>query len=51
MAMLITGAKERDLSRIDLSATDAGYPVYKKSGFKDKVNGYKEMRLVLQPSC
>ncbi|MDY5812405.1 MAG: GNAT family N-acetyltransferase [Treponema sp.] len=51
MAMLIAGAKERGLSRIDLSATDAGYPVYKKTGFKDKVNGYKEMRLVLQPSC
>ena len=33
---------------IDLVATDDGYPIYKKLGFEDKNQKYKDMRLVVK---
>ena len=44
---MIEYAKENHLCRIDLMATEEGYPVYKKLGFKDKVQKYTDMRLEL----
>ncbi len=47
MKNMIDYAAEHKISRIDLVATDEGYPVYKKVGFKDKIQKYKDMRLVV----
>jgi len=47
MKNMIDYAREHNISRIDLMATDEGYPVYRKVGFQDKVQKYKDMRLVL----
>ena len=47
MSNMIEYAKANHLSRIDLVATDEGYPLYKKLGFEDKVQKYKDMRLKL----
>ncbi len=47
MKNMINYAAEHEISRIDLMATDEGYPIYKKLGFKDKAQKYKDMRLVL----
>ena len=47
MSNMIEYAKAKHLSRIDLIATDEGYPLYKKLGFEDKVQKYKDMRLKL----
>lgn len=47
MGDLITFAKEHDFSRVDLLATEDGYPVYKKLGFEENNHHYKEMRLKL----
>lgn len=47
MSNMIEYAKAHHLSRIDLIATDEGYPLYKKLGFEDKVQKYKDMRLIL----
>lgn len=47
MANLVEYAKNRGLGRIDLSATDEGYPLYAKAGFKDKEHRYRDMRLLL----
>lgn len=44
---MIDYAAEHKISRIDLMATDEGYPIYKKLGFEDKVQKYKDMRLVV----
>ena len=44
---LITSAKELGLARIDLSATDQGFPIYQKCGFEEKVARYTEMRYTL----
>ncbi|MGN0346427.1 MAG: GNAT family N-acetyltransferase [Lachnospiraceae bacterium] len=44
MKNLLSYGKERGLGRVDLSATDAGYPIYKKAGFTDKEHRYKDMR-------
>ncbi|MBQ1377329.1 MAG: GNAT family N-acetyltransferase [Lachnospiraceae bacterium] len=41
---LIKYAGNRGLGRIDLSATEDGYAIYAKAGFKDKGNRYREMR-------
>ena len=38
---------EHQICRIDLIATDEGYSLYKKLGFEDKVQKYKDMRLKL----
>ena len=48
MKNLIDYAAEHNISRIDLMATDDGYPIYKKLGFEDKVQKYKNMRLVFK---
>ena len=47
MKNMIDYAAEHKISRIDLVATDEGYPIYKKLGFEDKVQKYKDMRLVV----
>ena len=44
MSNLIEYGKQRGLGRIDLSATDNGYPIYAKLGFKDKEHRYRDMR-------
>ena len=44
MKNLVEYGKTRGLGRIDLSATDAGYPIYAKVGFKDKEHRYRDMR-------
>ena len=47
MSNMIEYAREHQICRIDLVATDEGYPIYKKLGFEDKVQKYKDMRLKL----
>ena len=47
MKNLIEYAKKSRLCRIDLMATDEGYPIYKKVGFDDKSQKYIDMRLKL----
>ncbi len=47
MENLIECGKKRGLGRIDLSATDDGYPIYAKLGFKDKDHRYRAMRYKL----
>lgn len=41
---LLEYAKEKELARVDLSATKDGYPIYKKLGFKEREARYTEMR-------
>ena len=47
MNNMIEYAKEKKLCRIDLMATDEGYPIYKKVGFEDRTQKYIDMRLKL----
>lgn len=47
MSNMIEYAKEHHICRIDLMATDEGYPIYKKLCFEDKVQKYTDMRLNL----
>ena len=47
MSNMIEYAREHQICRIDLVATDEGYPIYKKLGFEDKVQKYTDMRLKL----
>lgn len=44
MNNLVEYGKNIGLGRIDLSATDEGYPIYAKVGFKDKEHRYRDMR-------
>ena len=44
MKNMIDYASEHKISRIDLVSTDDGYPIYKKLGFEDRVQKYKDMR-------
>ncbi|MCR5249911.1 MAG: GNAT family N-acetyltransferase [Lachnospiraceae bacterium] len=44
MQNLVEHGRSRGLGRIDLSATDAGYPVYAKVGFQEKEHRYRDMR-------
>ena len=44
MKNLMEYGRKRGLGRIDLLATDNGYPIYAKLGFKDKEHRYKDMR-------
>jgi predicted GNAT family acetyltransferase len=44
MGNLVEYGKKIGLGRIDLSATDDGYPIYAKVGFKDKEHRYRDMR-------
>ena len=48
MQHLIEYGKKCGLGCIDLSATEKGYPIYAKLGFKEKEQNYKDMRLVFQ---
>lgn len=48
MQHLITYGKKCGLGCIDLSATERGYPIYAKLGFKEKEQNYKDMRLIFQ---
>ena len=41
---LIDYGRERGLGRVDLSATQEGYPIYAKLGFQDKEHRYTDMR-------
>lgn len=45
MENLVNYGKEIGLGRIDLKATDEGYPIYRKVGFKDAPQRYKMMRI------
>jgi GNAT superfamily N-acetyltransferase len=47
MKDLVNYAKDKELCFIDLKATDEGYSLYKKVGFKDRIQKYKDMRLKL----
>ncbi len=49
MKNMIDYAREHKINRIDLKATDEGYPLYKKLGFEDKVQNYRDMRLSFLP--
>jgi len=42
---LIDYGREHNLCRIDLNATNQGYPIYKKLGFEDKSQKYTDMRI------
>lgn len=44
MNNLVEYGKNIGLGRIDLSATDEGYSIYAKVGFKDKEHRYRDMR-------
>ena len=48
MKNMIAWAKAHHICRIDLVATQDGYPVYKKAGFEDKKQKYVDMRLRLR---
>ena len=48
MNNLIEYGKNRGLGRIDLSATQEGYPIYAKLGFKEKEHRYTDTRLHLR---
>ena len=48
MNNLVEYGKNKGLGRIDLSATDDGYPIYAKIGFKEKEHRYRDMRYKLQ---
>ena len=47
MKNMIEYAREHKICRIDLVATDEGYPRYKKLGFEDKAQKYTDMRLMV----
>jgi len=47
MQKMIEYASSKGLCRIDLLASEYGYPLYKKVGFEDKTHKYKDMRLNL----
>ncbi|MBR5347686.1 MAG: GNAT family N-acetyltransferase [Lachnospiraceae bacterium] len=44
---MIAYAKEKHLCRLDLKATDEGYKLYKKLGFAERTQKYRDMRLEL----
>ena len=48
MQHLIEYGKKCGLGCIDLSATENGYPIYAKLGFKEKEQNYKDMRFIIQ---
>ena len=45
---LIKFAKDKNLCRVQLKATESGYPIYKKLGFEEFGLKYKNMRLKLK---
>ena len=44
MKNLVEYGKTLGLGRIDLKATDEGYPIYEKIGFKETEHRYRDMR-------
>ncbi|MCR5607936.1 MAG: GNAT family N-acetyltransferase [Lachnospiraceae bacterium] len=48
MKNLVAYSKQHDLCRIELMATDDGYPIYKNIGFVDKAQKYRDMRFVIK---
>jgi predicted acetyltransferase len=44
MKTLLAEAKEKELSVVELKATEAGYPLYKKIGFSDDASKYHSMK-------
>lgn len=48
MKNMVDYAKKEGLSRVTLSATKDGYPVYKKVGFVERVSKYTDMTLPLR---
>ena len=48
MKNLVEYGKTLGLGRIDLKATDEGYPIYEKVGFKDVEQRYRDMRYTLK---
>ncbi|MBE6753942.1 MAG: GNAT family N-acetyltransferase [Ruminococcaceae bacterium] len=48
MEQLIAFARQRGLDFLELSATDVGYPMYRRIGFVRHESPYTPMRLVLQ---
>ena len=45
--MMLADAKQMDLDFVELKATEDGYGLYKKVGFKDAVSKYHDMKYVL----
>lgn len=45
--MMLADAKQMDLDFVELKATEDGYGLYKKVGFKDAVSKYHNMKYVL----
>lgn len=45
MRNLIEYGRNKGLGRIDLKATEQGYPIYAKVGFEDTETRYRQMRL------
>ena len=48
MKNLIEYGQKRGLGRIDLKATDEGYPIYEKVGFKETGHRYRDMKLYFE---
>ncbi len=48
MKNLIEYGQKRGLGRIDLKATDEGYPIYEKVGFKETKHRYRDMKLYFE---
>lgn len=44
MEALLSEAKEKEISSIELKATQAGYPLYRAAGFTDDASGYHFMK-------
>ncbi len=44
MEKLVQKAEELELAYVELQATEDGYPLYKKTGFKDEMTKYRRMR-------
>lgn len=51
MEMLLEYAKAEKLDLIELKATKDGYNLYKKLGFEEEKNKYKEMKFVFKILC
>ena len=48
MQDLVEYGRNRGLGRIDLLATDEGYPIYEKVGFKETEARYREMKIYFE---
>lgn len=48
MKNLVEYGKTLGIGRVDLKATDEGYPIYEKVGFKDVEQRYRDMRYTIK---